>query len=108
MISWKVWFASLLAGGAVTLAILGGSPGAGANPARPAIPIHPPAVPRIVEGDGRLNLALVTHIPVWEPPSYRGPERFAPASSFAQNLTPAEIAHLSGAQRLTAHVGVTP
>jgi hypothetical protein len=98
----------VLAGGALTLAILGGSAGAGANPARHGIPDHPPAVPQIVNANGTLNLALVTHIPVWEPRGYRGPDKFPAPSSFAQNLTPTEVSHLSVGQRLTAHVIVAP
>ncbi len=108
MFSWRVWIPSVLAGGAVTLAILGGSVGAGANPAQPAIPDHPPAVPRIVNANGTLNMAVITHIPVWEPPGSRGPARFPTALSFAQNLTPMAVSRMSVAQRVEAHVGIGP
>jgi hypothetical protein len=108
MRSCQVWLVSLLAGGAVTVAVLSGSPGAGANPAPNVTPRNPPAVPRIVKTDGTLNLAVVTRVPLWMPPGDRGANRFAPAASFAQTLTPTQIARLSLAQRRTAHVAIAP
>jgi hypothetical protein len=90
------------------LAALGGYVGASANAARPVAPKHPPALPRIVNPDGTLNLAVVTHIPLWEPPAYRGPDRFPAASSFVQNLSPSDIARMSAAQRGAARVGIAP
>jgi hypothetical protein len=106
MPSWKICFPSLLVGGLVTLTMLGGPLRVGASPAGSVATQRPPAVPRVVNPDGTLNLAVVTHIPFWAPPGYHGPDRFPAPSSFAQDLTPSRVAHLSLAQRRAAHVAV--
>jgi hypothetical protein len=106
MRSWKIFFLSLLAGGAVTVTMISGPFSVGASPAATVAAQRPPAVPRVVNPDGTLNLAVVTHIALWAPPGYHGPDRFPAASSFAQNLTPSQVAHLSLAQRRAAHVVV--
>ena len=108
MISWKLSVPSLMVGGIVTVTLLSGPFGAGANPARTWTPKQPPAPPHIVNADGTLNMAVVTHIPLWAPPGYRGPDRFAAVSSFTQNLTPAQVAHLSVTQRPADRVAIAP
>jgi hypothetical protein len=108
MFSWRVCFPSLLVGGAVTVTILSGPFGAGANPAVTVRPQQPPPLPRVVNPNGTLNLAVVTRIPLWTPPGYHGAERLPAASSFGQNLTPSQIARMSLAERRAAHVAVAP
>ena len=108
MPSWKIFLPSLLVGGAVTATMLSVPIGAGAGPAGVVAPQRPPAVPRVVNPDGTLNLSVVTRIPLWAPPGYHGPDRFPTASSFAQNLTPSQVAHLSLAERRAARVAVGP
>jgi hypothetical protein len=106
MPSWKIFLPSLLVGGAVTMTMLSGPFSVGASPAGSMTPQRPPAVPRVVNPDGTLNLAIVTHIPLWTRPGYRGPDRFPAASAFSQSLTPSQVAHLSLAQLRAAHVAV--
>jgi hypothetical protein len=108
MPSWKIFLPSLLIGGAVTVTMLSVPFSVGATPVGTVVPQRPPAVPHVVNPDGTLNLAVVTRIPLWAPPGYHGPDRFPAASSFAQNLTPSQVAHLSLAQRRAAHVLVGP
>jgi hypothetical protein len=106
MPSWKIFLPSLLVGGAAVLTMLSGPFKVGASPAGSVPPQGPPVVPRVVNPDGTLNLTVVTQIPFWTPPGYFGPDRFPAASSFVQDLTPSQVAHLSLAQRRAARVSV--
>jgi len=65
-------------------------------------------MPHIVNSNGTLNMAVVAHIPLWEPPGYRGPDRLPAIASFVQNLTPAQVARLSSGQRRAARVAIVP
>jgi hypothetical protein len=106
--TWKVCVPSLLVGCVVTVILLCSPFGARANPAATVTATRPPPLPRIVNRDGTLNMAVVTHIPLWAPPGYRGPTRFPAVSSFVQNLTPAQVGRMSAAQRQAAHVAIGP
>jgi hypothetical protein len=108
MRTWKMCVPSLLIGGTVTVTLLCGPFGAAANPTRAVTAKQPPPLPRIVNPNGTLNMAVVAHIPLWAPPGYRGPVRFPAVSSFVQNLTPAQVAGMSAAQRRIAHVAMAP
>jgi hypothetical protein len=113
MRTWKLWVASGALGVAVMLAVVSGSPGANATP-RPTsrrIPAPPP-VPQIVNPDGSLNWTVLSKIPVWAPPGYKGPIVYASTLMRQRladaNLTPAEIASMTPAQRAAHHLSFAP
>lgn len=112
MHSLKLWAASVAVGVAVILGVLGAS-GANATPrtASHRPPAAPP-VPQIVNPDGSLNWAALDQIPVWEPPGYKGPTVYASTLMRQRmadaNLTPAEIAGMTPAQRTAHNIALAP
>ena len=71
-----------------------------------------PAVPQVVNPDGSLNWSVLNTIPVWEPQGYTGPTVYASTviknQMAAANLTPAQVAAMTPAQRAAKGIAVTP
>jgi hypothetical protein len=66
-----------------------------------------PPVPQVVSSDGTMNMSYFKGVRMWAPPGRLG-RLVRPADFESPRLTPARIAALTPAQRVAAHIVVTP